>query len=64
MWKEIAICPKCEEVIIDISHPYSCPYCGWEQSYFEEKVISIKWLITIIVIISLILFLILAFIKR
>jgi rubrerythrin len=64
IWKEIAICPECDEVIIDIPYPYSCPKCGWEKSYFKEKVISIKWLIAIIVIISLISFLILVFIKR
>ena len=64
MWKEIAICPKCDEVIIDIPKPYFCPKCGWEQSYLKEKVISIKWLISIIVIILLISFLILKFIKR
>jgi hypothetical protein len=42
--KEILICPKCNEIIIDDQYPLSCPNCHWKKSFILKKVIDIKYL--------------------
>ena len=52
--RDIIICPRCNEIIIDTSNQFSCPRCGWKKSFILQKVIDIKWLIiSIIIILSL-----------
>jgi len=50
--RDIAICPKCNEIIPNIPNPFVCPNCKHKAGIIQ-KVIDIKWIIILIIILSI-----------